>query len=108
MLERGRQRFDVFCAACHGRLGYGQGMVVKRGVKAAASFHEDRLRESPPGYFVDVMKNGFGAMFDLADRLGAEDRWAVAAYLRALQKSQNMRLADVPPAVRARLEEERP
>ena len=99
LLERGRQRFDVFCAPCHDRSGYGEGMIVKRGMKQPPSFHVDRLREAPVGYFFDVITNGFGAMYDLSDRITPEDRWAIIAYVRTLQYSQNVPVADLPPGV---------
>jgi hypothetical protein len=105
-LERGRQRFEVFCSPCHDRTGSGNGMVVQRGMKRPPSYHIQRLREQPPGYFFDVMTNGFGAMFDYSDRVPAEDRWRIAAYIRVLQLSQNGTLADAPPAERTKLEAE--
>ena len=101
LLERGRERFAIFCTACHDRTGYGQGIVVQRGLKQPPSFHIDRLRSSPPGYFFDVITNGFGAMYDLADRIPPGDRWAITAYVRALQLSQDARMSDVPPDRRA-------
>lgn len=104
LLARGRERFNIFCSACHDRAGYGEGMVVRRGMKRPPSFHIERLREAPPGYFFDVITNGFGAMFDLADRIDYRDRWAIVAYVRALQVSQNAALADVPPDRRLELE----
>lgn len=102
-LQRGRERFDVFCAACHDRAGTGQGIVVKRGLKQPPSYHIERLRRAPPGYFFDVITRGFGAMTDLSDRITPEDRWAIVAYIRALQRSQSATLDDVPEAARARL-----
>lgn len=107
VLLRGRERYDIVCSVCHDRTGYGEGIVVKRGLKQPPSLHIERLRESPPGYFFDVMTNGFGSMYDLADRIGAEDRWAIVAYVRTLQFSQNAGLIDVPPGQRAFLEETR-
>jgi mono/diheme cytochrome c family protein len=107
LLQRGRERFDAFCAACHDRAGTGQGIVVQRGLKQPPSFHVERLRQAPPGYFFDVITRGFGAMYDLSDRISPDDRWAIVAYVRALQRSQNASLADVPEAARARLQEER-
>lgn len=88
LLKRGRNRFEAFCSPCHGRVGNGQGMVVQRGFKHPKSFHEDRLRQSAVGYFFSVMTNGFGEMSSYAAQLSPEDRWAVAAYIRALQLSQ--------------------
>jgi mono/diheme cytochrome c family protein len=88
LVARGRRNFDAFCSPCHDRLGEGRGMIVRRGFKQPNSFHEQRLREAPPGYFFSVMTNGFGQMSSYADKLTAEDRWAVIAYVRALQMSQ--------------------
>lgn len=103
VLERGRERFDIFCSPCHGRVGDGDGMIVQRGLRRPPSYHIDRLRKSPPGHFFDVMTNGFGAMVDVSDRVSAEDRWAIVAYVRALQRSQGANLEDVPPEERERL-----
>ena len=91
LLARGENRFTISCTPCHGRLGNGDGMVVARGMKRPPSWHIERLQKSPPGYFYDVITNGFGAMYDLADRLNPKDRWAVVAYIRALQLSQNVK-----------------
>lgn len=107
VLERGRERFDIYCSPCHGRLGNGNGMVPQRGFKRPPSFHQDRLREMPIGYFFDVMTNGFGTMYDYSARVAPRDRWAIAAYVRALQLSQRARLEDVPAAEREDLEGER-
>ncbi len=96
LLEQGRERFDVFCSPCHGLSGYGDGMVVQRGFIAPPSFHSERLRHAPPGHFVNVIAEGFGAMYDYSDRVSPEERWAIAAYIRALQLSQHATLADVP------------
>jgi mono/diheme cytochrome c family protein len=104
MLQRGRVRFETFCSPCHGRTGRGDGMIVKRGFKQPSSYHIDRLREAPVGYLFDVMTNGFGAMSDYAAQVSVEDRWAVVAYVRTLQLSQHVALADLPEDVRARLE----
>lgn len=95
-LARGRQRFEIFCAPCHGRAGTGEGMVAQRGFKKPPSYHIDRLRLQPPGYFFDVITNGFGAMPDYAAQVPVKDRWAIAAYVRALQLSQHATLDDVP------------
>ena len=103
MLQRGRERFNVYCAPCHGRVGTGDGMIVMRGYRRPTSFHDARLRNEAPGYFVDVMKNGFGSMPSYATQVGAEDRWAIAAYVRALQISQSATIDDVPPEERSRL-----
>jgi mono/diheme cytochrome c family protein len=96
MLERGQQRFDVYCSPCHDRVGSGRGMIVQRGYKQPTSYHEDRLRGMPPGYFFDVMTNGFGVMPSYATQVPVVDRWAIAAYIRALQLSQHATLAEVP------------
>ncbi|MBZ0112847.1 MAG: cytochrome c [Thermoanaerobaculia bacterium] len=88
LLERGQQRFDIFCSPCHGRLGDGQGMVVQRGFKKPPSYHTDPLLSQPVGYYYDVMTNGFGVMSSYASQISVEDRWAIAAYIRALQLSQ--------------------
>ena len=104
VLARGRLRFDVHCSPCHGRDGGGDGVVVRRGMRVPVSFHAERLRAAPAGYFFDVMTHGFGAMFDVADVVPRDDRWAIAAYVRALQRSQSAKLADVPPDERTRLE----
>jgi len=106
VLARGRERFDIFCAACHDRAGTGNSIVVARGLKQPPSFHIERLRTAPPGHFFDVITRGFGAMYDLSDKLDPADRWAVVAYVRALQRSHNATLADLAPAERARLEQE--
>ncbi|HVO33612.1 MAG TPA: cytochrome c, partial [Elusimicrobiota bacterium] len=107
LLARGRERFDIFCSVCHGRLGDGQGMIVKRGFPTPPSYHTERLRKEPIGYFFDVMTNGFGKMYSYGDRVPVRDRWAIAAYIRALQLSQNASLADVPEDQRAALEASR-
>jgi mono/diheme cytochrome c family protein len=95
LLERGRYKFTVNCTPCHGQVGDGKGTVVARGMKLPPSFHIERLQKSPPGYFYDVITNGFGAMFDLADRINPKDRWAIVAYVRALQLSQNFKYDDL-------------
>lgn len=103
ILARGRERFGVYCINCHGMAGDGNGMIVSRGLKRPPSYHIDRLRQAPPGYIFGVITNGFGVMYDLSDRIKPEDRWAITAYVRALQQSQNSTLDDVPPAERDRL-----
>ena len=105
ILERGQERFNIFCSPCHGRLGNGQGMIVQRGFRSPPSFHEERLHDMPVGHFFDVITNGFGTMKDYASRVPVEDRWAIAAYIRALQFSQNATLDEVPAAERQRLED---
>ncbi len=103
VLERGQERFDIFCAPCHGRLGNGQGMVVRRGFTAPPSFHIDRLRDAPVGHFFDVITTGFGAMADYSAQVAPRDRWAIVAYIRALQLSQHAAFADVPSEERHHL-----
>lgn len=103
LVERGRERFDIYCTPCHGRLGDGHGMIVQRGFSAPPSFHDDRLRREPDAHFVDVITHGWGAMYAYNDRVAPEDRWAVTAYIRALQLSQNAPAADLPEDVRRTL-----
>jgi mono/diheme cytochrome c family protein len=105
LLERGQVRFQTFCAPCHGRTGRGDGMIVQRGFKAPPSLHVDRLREAPVGYFYDVITHGFGAMSDYATQVPVPDRWAITAYVRALQLSEHATLADVPADKRDRLDQ---
>ena len=93
-LERGRERFNIYCAPCHSRVGDGNGMLPQRGYRHPPSYHQDRLRKAPLGYFFDVMTNGFGAMPDYAMQITPEDRWKIVAYIRALQLSQNATAAD--------------
>jgi len=104
VLRRGRQRYEIFCTPCHGLTGRGNGMVVERGYKAPPSFHIDRLRNERPGYYFDVITRGFGAMPDYAAQVPVRDRWAIVAYVRALQLSQNATLADLTPNQRATLQ----
>ena len=104
LLARGRERFDAICAVCHDRTGSGNGMVVQRGFPQPPSFHVDRLRNAPIGHFFDVITNGYGVMYSYATRVEPEDRWAIAAYIRALQLSHNAMLPDVDPDERMRLE----
>ncbi|MDO8835392.1 MAG: cytochrome c [Vicinamibacterales bacterium] len=106
VMERGRERYDIFCAPCHSRTGWGDGVVVRRGYRRPTSFHDDRLRAMPVGHFYSVITNGFGAMPDYAQQVSPEDRWAIVAYIRALQRSHQGTLADVPAAERERLESE--
>ncbi|HSL82155.1 MAG TPA: cytochrome c [Thermoanaerobaculia bacterium] len=103
-LERGRETYDAFCAPCHDRAGSGRGMIVRRGFKQPPTYHQDRLRNEMDGYFFDVITNGFGQMPSYAHQISVEDRWAVVAYVRALQLSQHAALAELPPedAARAR------
>jgi len=96
LVHRGRQRYDIFCAPCHGRAGQGNGMVVRRGYRAPSSFHIDRLRDQADGYFYDVITNGFGAMPDYAAQVTVADCWAIVAYIRALQLSQHAPVSGLP------------
>ena len=95
-LKRGQERYSIYCTPCHGQLGDGNGMVVQRGLRQAASYHQDRLRQERIGYFFDVITNGFGAMQGYAEQIPVRDRWLIAAYIRALQFSQNATVTDVP------------
>lgn len=104
VMARGRERYDIFCSPCHARTGLGDGLVVLRGYRRPPSFHDARLRTAPVGHLFDVITNGFGAMPDYAAQIRAEDRWAIAAYIRALQLSGNATLADVPAAARGALQ----
>jgi mono/diheme cytochrome c family protein len=103
-LVRGQERFNIYCTPCHGRIGDGNGMVVQRGLRQAASFHQDRLRQEKHGYFFDVITNGFGAMPDYATQIPVRDRWLIVAYVRALQLSQHAAVDDVPADRRAELD----
>jgi mono/diheme cytochrome c family protein len=96
VLARGRERFNIYCSPCHSRLGDGNGMIPQRGFRQPPSYHTERLRKAPLGYFFDVMTNGFGAMPDYASQIPPRDRWCIVAYIRALQLSQNATSADVP------------
>ena len=104
VMARGQERFNIYCSPCHGRTGQGDGMVVQRGYRRPPTYHQDRLRDAPVGHFFDVITNGFGAMPDYATQVAARDRWAIIAYVRALQLSEHARLADVPPAERGKLQ----
>lgn len=105
LLERGRDRYQIFCTPCHGRVGTGEGAVTKRGLRPPPSYHIQRLREVPLGYFFDVMTNGFGVMPDYAGQVPAADRWAIAAYIRTLQVSQGISVADLTAEERAALDQ---
>jgi len=104
LLLRGQERYDIFCSMCHGYTGAGDGMVVRRGFPQPASFHDQRLLDASVGYYFNAMTNGFGRMYGYAGRIPAEDRWAIAAYVKALQLSQNATIDDVPADVRRALE----
>jgi hypothetical protein len=103
-LLRGRQRYDIYCAPCHSKTGDGDGMVVRRGYRKPPSLHDQRLRDARVGHLYDVIRRGFGVMPAYAAVIDVEDRWAVVAYLRALQLSRNARIEDVPAAERQKLE----
>lgn len=103
-MTRGQARFNIYCTPCHGRLGDGQGMVVQRGLRQAASYHQDRLREEKVGYLYDVVTNGFGAMQGYAEQVPVRDRWLIVAYVKALQLSQHAPVADVPADRRGELD----
>lgn len=107
LLVRGRERFEIFCAPCHGRVGTGEGAVTKRGLRPPPSYHIQRLQEAPIGHFFDVMTNGFGVMPDYATQVPVADRWAIAAYIRTLQVSQHAPVAALPPEDRAKVEQAR-
>jgi cbb3-type cytochrome c oxidase subunit III len=108
VMARGRERFDIYCSPCHGRTGSGDGMVVRRGYRRPPAYSEERLRSAPIGHFYDVITNGFGAMPDYQTQIPVEDRWAIVAYVKALQLSSYAPLADVPAADRSKLDEARP
>ena len=103
VLDRGQQRFNIYCSPCHDRLGTGLGMVVRRGYRRPPSYHIERLRKASVGYIFDVVTDGFGAMPDYAAQIDPHDRWAIVAYVRVLQLSQNASVNDVPPEARAQL-----
>jgi len=98
LLDRGRQRFGIFCSPCHGLAGDGDGIIVAHGFPAPPSYYIDRLEAAPAQHFYDVMTNGYGVMFSYADRVDPHDRWAIAAYIRALQLSRRATMTEVPDA----------
>lgn len=104
VLERGQQRFDIYCAPCHGRTGDGDGMIAKRGFPQPPSYHIDRLRQAPVGHFYNVITHGYGIMYPYAARVDVNDRWAIAAYIRALQLSHHAPLDSLPPEKRTQLQ----
>jgi len=106
VLKRGQQRFSIYCTPCHGQTGKGNGYVVQRGYRTPPSFHIDRLRAQPAGYFYDVITNGFGAMPDYSAQVDVADRWAIVAYVRALQLSENVKVTEIPAEEQARLQAE--
>ncbi len=103
LLERGEERFKIFCSPCHGLQGDGNGMVAMRGMKHPPTYHQDRLRQAPNGYFYDVISNGFGQMYSYGPQVPPRDRWAIVAYIRALQLSRNTHASDLPAESREKL-----
>jgi mono/diheme cytochrome c family protein len=104
LLERGRQRFNIYCSPCHARTGEGNGMIVQRGFPHPPSYFEERLRNAPNQHFYDVITHGYGLMYSYADRVAPADRWAIVAYIRALQASASASPSDVPPEKRSALQ----
>lgn len=104
LLERGRKRYDIYCSPCHDRTGHGNGMIVQRGFPPPPNLHEQRLREAEAGYLVHVIALGQGRMLAYAEQVAPDDRWAIAAYIKALQLAQNARLSDAPEIERRTLE----
>ena len=105
LLKRGQERYKIFCAPCHGIQGDGNGMIVMRGMKRPPTFQDPRLRQVPTGYMFDVITNGFGAMLSYSQQIPPTDRWAIIAYVRALQLSRNAPVSELPPALREKLNE---
>jgi hypothetical protein len=103
LVERGENRYKIFCSPCHGLQGDGNGMVAMRGMKHPPSYHQDRLRQVPNGYIYDVITNGFGAMLGYSAQVAPGDRWAIVAYVRALQLSRNAKISELPPDVREKV-----
>ena len=105
VLERGRNRFNIFCSPCHGYTGHGNGMIPRRGLQSPPSYHSDALREAPVGHFFDVISNGTGAMASYAARIpDVKDRWSIVGYIRVLQQAQNAKIEDVPVDMRSKVE----
>jgi len=107
IMERGRERFDIYCSVCHGRTGAGTGMVPQRGFPMPPDLALPRLQDAPVGHFYDLITRGYGVMYPYASRVEPADRWAIAAYIRALQLSRNSRITDLPPRERTQLEARR-
>jgi cbb3-type cytochrome c oxidase subunit III len=103
LLQRGEERYKIFCSPCHGLQGDGNGLVAMRGMKHPPTYHQDRLRQAPNGYFYDNITNGFGAMYGYSAQIPPRDRWAIIAYLRALQLSRNAKVSDLPADLQQRL-----
>jgi hypothetical protein len=108
VLERGRQRYAIFCQPCHSPEGDGNGIAVQRGMKRPPSYHIERLQKSAPGYIYDVITNGFGSMYDYKERIDVQDRWAIVAYVQTLQSSQNTAFDQLTPPEQDRLMHEQP
>ncbi|MGI8891649.1 MAG: c-type cytochrome [Chthoniobacterales bacterium] len=104
LLQRGRQRYEIYCSVCHGAAGDGNGEIVRRGFPAPPTYHNERLRNAPIGHFYDVITNGYGVMYSYASRVEPGDRWAIAAYIRVLQLSQHASAGELPPGEHERLE----
>jgi len=104
VLNRGQERYNIFCSPCHDKIGNGHGMIVERGFRPPPSFHIERLRTAPPGHFYDVITNGLGAMYDYKERIKPEDRWAIIAYIRVLQLSQNLTPDELPVRQQAQIQ----
>jgi cytochrome c553 len=103
MLERGQEQYNIYCSPCHSRTGDGNGMIVQRGFPRPPSYHIDRLRQAPIGHFYNVITHGWGIMYPYAARIEPADRWAIAAYIRVLQASQNAKAIDLPKDEQAKL-----
>lgn len=103
LLQRGQERYKIFCTPCHGLQGDGNGMAAIRGMKHPPSYHIERLRQAPNGYFYDVISNGFGVMYSYSERIAPRDRWAIIAYVRALQLSRNVKVSDLPESLREKV-----
>ncbi len=104
LLQRGQERFRIYCTPCHSEVGDGHGMIVQRGFPAPPTYHQARLRDAPVEHFYDVITNGYGAMYSFAYRVEPADRWAIASYIRALQRSQNATVADLTPEQKTALQ----
>jgi mono/diheme cytochrome c family protein len=104
ILERGQERYQIYCQPCHGLAGYGDGMIVKRGFAKPPTYHQERLRKVTDGYIYDVITNGYGSMYSYGARVPPRDRWAIVAYIRALQRSQNAQASDVPAGINPNVE----
>jgi mono/diheme cytochrome c family protein len=108
VLERGHERYDIFCSPCHGLVGNGQGIITEYGMRSPTSFHDPELRDEPPGYYFDIITNGTRVMPSYASRIPPADRWAIIAYIRALQLSQNVDASQLPPDELPQLEQTEP